>query len=182
VTHPQSSRLRSQHGLTLVESLCGLAVASVALGLAIPGLDALRQRMELHGVSAQVETDLQFARSESVSRNRTVRMTLRESSGGTCYLVHTGPAAACSCGIASGASCGANGEVLRWFSTPADGRVRIRSAVKTMTFDPVKRTVTPTATLRVESADGRALHQVVNLFGRVRTCSPGGKLPTERTC
>jgi type IV fimbrial biogenesis protein FimT len=182
VIHSQSSRLTSQRGLTLVESLSGLAVASVALGLAIPSLDALRQRMELHGTAAQVETDLQFARSESVSRNRTVRMTLRESGGGTCYLVHTGPAAACSCGIASGASCDAGGEVLKSFSMPADGRVRIRSAVKTMTFDPVKGTVTPTATLRVESADGRALHQVVNLFGRVRTCSPGGKMPAEKTC
>jgi type IV fimbrial biogenesis protein FimT len=51
-----------------------------------------------------------------------------------------------------------------------------------MTFDPVKGTVTPTATLRVESKDGRALHQVVNLLGRIRTCSPGGKLPGEKTC
>jgi type IV fimbrial biogenesis protein FimT len=180
--HPQSSHRPSQRGLTLIETLIGLAIVSVTLGLAAPGLDALRQRMELHGAAAQVETDVQFARSEAVARSRTVRMTLHESTGGSCYIVHTGPAAACSCGGAAGASCGASGEVLRSSSMPADGRVRIRSAVRSMTFDPVKGTVTPTATLRVESRDGRALHQVVNLLGRVRTCSPGGKLPGEKAC
>lgn len=180
--HPQSSHLPSQQGLTLVEILIGLAVVSVALSLAIPSLDGLRQRIELYGAATQVETDVQFARGESVSRNRTVRMTLHDSSSGTCYIVHTGPAAACSCSGASAASCGTSGEVLRSFSMPAGGRVRIRSAVKSMTFDPVRGTVTPTATLRVESDDGRALHQVVNLFGRVRTCSLGGKLPGEKAC
>lgn len=180
--HPQPSRRSSQRGVTLIETLSGLAVVSVTVGLAAPALDALRQRMELHGAAAQIETDLQFARSEAVARSRTVRMTLHESIGGSCTIVHTGPAAACSCAGAAGASCGAAGEVLRSMWLPADGRVRIRSAVRSVTFDPVKGTVTPTATLRIESRDGRALHQVVNLLGRVRTCSPGGKLPGERTC
>jgi type IV fimbrial biogenesis protein FimT len=182
VIQPPSPRLLSERGLTLVETLSGLAVVSVTLGLATPGLEALRQRMELHGAAAQVETDVQFARSEAVARGRTVRMTMHESIGGSCYIVHTGPTVACSCGGATGASCGTGGEVLRSSSMPADGRVRIRSAVRSITFDPVKGTVTPTATLRVESRDGRALHQVVNLLGRVRTCSPGGKLPGEKTC
>lgn len=180
--HPPSPRLPLQRGITLIEALSGLAVASVTLGLAAPGLEAMRQRMELHGAAAQVETDIQFARSEAVARSRTVRMTLHESIGGSCYIVHTGPAAACSCTGAAGASCGASGEVLRSSFLPADGRVRIRSAVRSMTFDPVKGTVTPTATLRVESRDGRALHQVVNLLGRIRTCSPGGTMAGERSC
>jgi type IV fimbrial biogenesis protein FimT len=158
----------------LIETLSSLAVVSVTLGLAAPSLDALRQRLELHSLAAQVETDVQYSRSEAVARSRTVRMTLHESIAGSCYIVHTGPAAACTCGGASGASCGTSGEVLRSMSMPADGRVRIRSAVRSMTFDPVKGTVTPTATLRVESKAGRAWHQVVNLLGRIRTGSPGG--------
>lgn len=159
-----------------------MAIVSVALGLAVPSLDALRQRMELYGAAAQLETDVQFARSEAVSRNRSVRMTMHDSTTGSCYIIHTGPAAACSCAGTGGASCGAGSDVLRSSSLLADGRVRIRSAVKSMTFDPVKGTFTPTATLRVESKDGRALHQVVNVLGRVRTCSPAGKLPGEKIC
>lgn len=72
--------------------------------------------------------------------------------------------------------------MLRSFSIPADNRIRIRSAVKCMTFDPVKGTVTPAATLRVESGDGRALHQVVDLPGRVRTSSPGGRPLGDPAC
>ena len=44
---------------------------------------------------------------------------------------------------------------------------------------PCKGTVTPTATLRVEARDGRAIHQVVNLLGRVRSCSPQGRIAGE---
>lgn len=62
----------------------------MALGLAIPSLDAIRQRAKLYGAAAQLETDVQFARSESVSRNRAIRMTLHESSSGTCYMVPNG--------------------------------------------------------------------------------------------
>jgi type IV fimbrial biogenesis protein FimT len=58
----------------------------------------------------------------------------------------------------------------------------VRSASKSLTFDPVKGTVTPTATLRVEARDGRAIHQIVNLLGRVRSCTPGGRVSDERSC
>jgi type IV fimbrial biogenesis protein FimT len=58
----------------------------------------------------------------------------------------------------------------------------VRSASKSLTFDPVRGTVTPTATLRVEARDGKAIHQIVNLLGRVRSCSPQGLLAGERAC
>jgi type IV fimbrial biogenesis protein FimT len=58
----------------------------------------------------------------------------------------------------------------------------VRSASKSITFDAVRGTVTPTATLRVEARDGRAIHQVVNLLGRVRSCSPLGRVGGERVC
>jgi type IV fimbrial biogenesis protein FimT len=62
------------------------------------------------------------------------------------------------------------------------GPVQVRSASKSLTFDPLKGTVTPTATLRVEGKDGRAIHQVINLLGRVRSCSPNGRVLDERAC
>jgi type IV fimbrial biogenesis protein FimT len=98
-------------------------------------------------------------------------------------MVHTGPAADCSCGVAGQpAACSGTSELLRSMSLAERDDVQVRSSVKSMTLDPVKGTVTPTATLRVEARDGRAIHQIVNLVGRIRSCSPQGKVAGERAC
>ena len=73
-------------------------------------------------------------------------------------------------------------ELLRAVTLDPKGDVQVRSASKSVAFDPLKGTVTPTATLRVEARDGRAIHQVVNLLGRVRSCSPQGRNAGELAC
>jgi len=172
-----------QRGITLIEAMSVVAILSIVCGTALPSFTSLRQRANLGGVAAQLETDVQFARSQAAAMSHPVRLTLRESAGATCYMVHTGPAAQCSCdGAAAIAACTGEAELLRSVSMAATGDVQVRSVSKSITFDPVKGTVTPTATLRVEARDGRAIHQVVNLLGRVRSCSPGGRLAGELAC
>jgi type IV fimbrial biogenesis protein FimT len=97
-------------------------------------------------------------------------------------MVHTGPAADCRCGGARPAACSGDSELLRAVTLDAKGDVQVRSASRSVAFDPLKGTVTPTATLRVEARDGRAIHQVVNLLGRVRSCSPLGRSAGELAC
>jgi type IV fimbrial biogenesis protein FimT len=159
-----------------------LFLKSLAIGSSVPGLSSLRQRAELAGVAAQLETDIQFARGHAAAMNRSVRLSLSETSGSTCYIVHTGSAADCSCTASGAAMCRGDAEALRAVSFAAQGPVQVRSSTKSMVFEPARGTVTPTATLRVEGRDGRALHQVVNLMGRVRTCSPAGSVAGERSC
>jgi type IV fimbrial biogenesis protein FimT len=180
----RSTHRTTQHGISLIETLSVLFVVSVAIGSALPSLGSLRQKAELAGAAAQVETDVQFARGQAVALNRTVQLTLRETNGATCYFVHTGPAANCQCTgqDPSAAACSVGSELLRAVSFAAPGPVQVRSASKSLTFDPVRGTVTPTATLRVEARDGKAIHQIVNLLGRVRSCSPQGVLAGERAC
>jgi len=174
----------AQRGVSLIETMSVLCVLSLAIGTAMPSLGSLRQKAELAGAAAQVEIDVQFARSQAVALNRTVQLTLREANGNTCYIVHTGPAANCSCSgqVPSASACSDGSELLRTVSFGSQGLVQVRSASKSVTFDPVRGTVTPTATLRVEARDGKAIHQVVNLLGRVRSCSPQGGLAGERAC
>lgn len=174
----------AQRGVSLIETMSVLCVVSLAIGSAIPSLGSLRQKADLAGAAAQVETDVQFARGQAVALNRTVQLTLRDADGATCYIVHTGPAADCTCsGQEPGTSACENGShLLRAVSFASRGMVQVRSASKSITFDPVRGTVTPTATLRVEARDGRAIHQVVNLLGRVRSCSPQGGGAGERVC
>ena len=45
---------RRQRGFTLVESLISLAIASVALGAALPGFQQARQQRHLEGLAAQL--------------------------------------------------------------------------------------------------------------------------------
>jgi type IV fimbrial biogenesis protein FimT len=174
----------TERGVSLIEAMCVLVVLSLTIGSAVPTLASLRQKAELSGTAAQLETDVQVARGQAVALNRTVTLTLREADGATCYIVHTGPAGHCSCGggATGGAACSAGSELLRSVSFAANGPVQVRSASKSITFDAVRGTVTPTATLRVEARDGRAIHQVVNLLGRVRSCSPLGRVGGERVC
>ena len=49
---------------------------------------------------------------------------------------------------------------------------QIVSSVSSMRFDPSTGTVTPAGTVCTVPVRGRALHNVVNIMGRVRTCSP----------
>jgi type IV fimbrial biogenesis protein FimT len=172
-----------QRGVSLIEAMSVVAILSIVCGTALPSFTSLRQRADLGGVAAQLETDVQFARSQAAAFGHPVQLTLRESGGATCYMVHTGPAAQCSCsGAEAAASCSGDAELLRSVSLAPTGNVQVRSTSKSIAFDPVKGTATPTATLRVEARDGRAIHQVVNLLGRVRSCSPGSKLAGEVTC
>lgn len=172
-----------QGGVSLIESMIVLFVLSIVIGTAIPSLRSLSQRADVAGAAAQLETDVHFARSQARALNRTVRLTLLEAGGGTCYMVHTGAAADCNCGGGQPApACSGDSELLRAVVLDPKGEVQVRSASKVVTFDPLKGTVTPTATLRVEGRDGRAIHQVVNLLGRVRSCSPQGRSMGEAAC
>jgi type IV fimbrial biogenesis protein FimT len=180
--HP--STRTAQGGVSLVETMSVLLVVSLALGSALPSLGSLRQKAELVSAAAMVETDVQFARGQAVALNRTVHLTLREADGGTCYVVHTGPAANCSCDaeVPGAAACDNGSTLLRAVSYGSQGMVQVRSASRSVSFDPVRGTVTPTATLRVQARDGRTIHQIVNVLGRVRSCSPQSGLSGETAC
>jgi type IV fimbrial biogenesis protein FimT len=171
-----------QRGVSLIEAMSVVTILSIVCGTALPSFTSLRQRGEITGVAAQLETDVQFARGQAAAMNRSVRLSLSETAGATCYVIHTGAAGDCSCAADGAATCRGDAELLRAVPFVAQGPVQVRSAARSIVFEPSRGIVTPTATLRVERRDGRALHQVINLMGRVRTCSPGGSVAGERAC
>jgi type IV fimbrial biogenesis protein FimT len=177
--HP---RARRQSGVTLIEAAITTTVLSVVVGLAVPSLQQARERRHLEGVAAQLETDLQYTRSLAVARNEGTRIGFVQSPQSTCYVIHTGAAGACSCSADGFAVCGAGAQALRTVYLDAAMPVRVQSNASSMLFDPVKGTVTPTGTLRVLASDGTAIHHVVNVMGRVRSCSPAPVLPGYRAC
>lgn len=171
------------HGLTPIEALCCLCIAALLLASALPSLRDLRWRQALHSVAAMLETDVQHARSLARSMDRTVRLRLQTAAdGASCYVIHTGAANACSCNATTGiAQCEGEAELLRQQPVPASAGVRLSSASRSIVFDAGKGTVTPTATFVLADREGRAVHQIVNILGRTRSCSPSG-LAGYRPC
>ncbi len=174
---------RAQHGLSMVEMLCTLAITALLLGGAVPMLNDLRLGQRLQATAALLETDIHLARSTAIHSGRPVRLVVQAlAGGGSCYLLHAGAANGCECRADGQARCDADAQLLRIETQPAAAGVTLAALVRPLVFDAHKGTVTPTATLRLAARDGRAIHQVVNIMGRVRSCSPAGAVGGIRPC
>ena len=109
-------------GFTLVELLIVVAVVAIILVLAAPSFGGLIEMQRLRGTAAQVVTDMQFVRTETLSRQQpvVVRMGARTSAPvGTCYVIYTCNLAdfscPCNCSSGAGSACTADSQSpARW--------------------------------------------------------------------
>jgi type IV fimbrial biogenesis protein FimT len=163
-----------QRGITLIESLIAMTVVAVSISTALPSFKSALERRHLEGAAAQLETDIQHARSLAVANNHSVRLKFTDDDSGSCYAVFSGAANQCQCRADGSSSCLSAQPVWRSVGFDAAGAVRVKSNVGSMLFDPLQGTSTPTGTLRLLSRSGQAVHLVVNIMGRVRACSPTG--------
>lgn len=179
-TQHTTRRHRLQRGLTLVDTAVGLAITAIAVGAAAPSFESARERRHLEGAAAQLETDLQFARSAAVAAGRSLRLGFDASAA--CYVVHTGSHGDCRCGDGPAPVCSNGAEALRSVRLATGVPVTMTSNVSSFSLDGQFGTVVPAATVRFQGRSGAALHQVINVMGRVRTCSPGTTVPGVRAC
>lgn len=173
---------RRQRGVTLIEATVVLAVTAITAGAVAPGLRGFIEKHELEGAASQLASDLQFARAEAVWRNTGLRLSLQSQSWGACYVVHTGAAGQCRCRESGPAQCDGDAVELKTVQLPAADHVALVANVSSILFDPLHGTSSPTATFGLSTPSGRAVNQVVNLMGRVRTCSPRGTVPGLPVC
>jgi len=161
-----------------MEALMVLALTGVAAAALWPALrDALETR-RLRAASVQWSALIQSARHWAFTLNRPVRLEF-QAGPAPCLLLHSGPRGACS--GCQALPCHSGAERLG-MTPPLPWALSASSSSISMAWSPADRTVTPTATLRLELPDGRAVHHVVNLLGRLRTCSPGGRVKGIPTC
>ena len=178
----KSTTVSAQRGITLIEACIVLAVTAIVAGSAAPGMQDLIDARRLEGTATQLATDIQFARSEAVARNEAVRLSFHAAPAGSCYVIHTGNADQCGCADAGAAQCSGDAQQIKTVVIASAERVALQANTGSVLFDPVHGTSTPTGTLRVTGASGRAIHHVINVMGRVRSCSPQAAVPGYRAC
>lgn len=176
-------RIGRTRGLSMVELMCTVSVALTAAGASMEGMKTFSQGNRLRAATSQLESQIQLARSSAAALSQTVRFAIQPLDQGSCTLVHTGPKDACQCGAEGAAVCNAPGaEVLMIERHDARTGVRLITNRVSIAFSGSEGTATPTATIKLTDSTGRSLHQVVNVMGRTRTCSPAAVLSGVPAC
>jgi type IV fimbrial biogenesis protein FimT len=188
-------------GFTMVELLIVVALIAVVLSLAAPSFKDFILMQRLKGINAQLVTDLQFARSEAVSRRVEVHLKFRAATAATplsCYILYTKPAGAadCDCAAAEGARCVAPALEVRTVQAPVSQSVRMSAVADqadNFAFDPRTGGISiPAVDFIVANPndfsvdtfiDGaRKLRTTVGLSGRVKVCTPAGSTMPGAAC
>lgn len=164
-------RLHDARGFTLVEMLITLVIAAIVIALAVPSFRNYFVKRKVDGTAAELSIDIQFARSEAVSRNQPVRMSF----GTNCYVIHVpvGSTADASCNVTGGTS-------LRRVQVEDVASVSLAasSPLTSLSFDTVRGEATLTPVADEGAIDVRSgviatqIRALVSRFGRVRLCTP----------
>ena len=186
-------------GFTLVELLIVVAVIAVILVMAAPSFRDMVLMQRLRSITAQLVTDLQFARNEAVSRGTLLRLSFESNANLTCYTLYTSSVIdnRCDCRLGPGAAC-VNGNVeVRTVQVPRSLAVQV--AIPPTEFDtafafdnvtgglfviPTDDAALPFDGIKIESAISNARKLVVRLnrAGRPLVCTPAGSTMTEPAC
>lgn len=204
-------RAKPRHaGLTLVELMLVLVVMGVLVTLVAPSFNDMIVMQRLRGVSAQLNTDLHYARSEALSSKRIVRVSFRDDGNRSCYTVTQldvqGFGAPCNCLLGAGSTCTGQPAMreLRTVEIPRTGKVRLvwsppagmvldANQRDSLSFDPESGGLgkvlmglvpQPLTSFRVDAVvdTSRTLRSEVVESGRVSTCAPDPARMGVRGC
>jgi hypothetical protein len=107
-----------------------------------------------------------------LTKNTGLRISFGQGEQRDCYILHTGPSDVCSCAGPAAPSCqGPESVVLKAVALPSRNGITIKSNVSSIYFDPRVGTSSPAGTILMMDKQGRSIHHVISIRGRVRTCS-----------
>jgi type IV fimbrial biogenesis protein FimT len=167
-----------RRGFTLIELLVVVVISAILLTVAVPGFGKMLSKRRVEGVTSELVTDLQYARSEAVARNQNVSVSL----GAGCYTIHLSSATAVSCTSAAGSSVTPAGALVKGVQLPASSvSLTALGSVTRISFEPMLGSASFDAAVNpgVLSVNGAGsgswqLQVRVASQGRVKTCSPSG--------
>lgn len=175
--------IRSHRGFTLIELMIVIALVAIVATLAAPSFTNMLARKRVEGVTAELATDFQYAKSEAVGRNADVRVTFVDSK---CYVIHRTSLAVSTC-VTTGTG------LLKTMQLDAESTASIapNNGLSYVSFEPVRGVATNDASpagdasINVTSSVGSwTLRSIVTPLGRVQTCTPSGtgQVPGYAAC
>lgn len=152
----------SLRGFTLIELVVAMAVLGILAVVAAPAVGEYLATQRLKGAAEELQTDLQFARMQSVQKNAAITVTLAS----TGYTIAQGATTIKSVTFGGGSNVSAGATLVA-------------------VFDPVRATATisngPDVTV-ANASTARTLRVSLSTMGRVSICSPGGAVKGYDTC
>lgn len=189
---------RRARAFTLVEALIVIAIGAILLTLAGPSFTDYIAVQRLKGTTAELVTDMQYGRSEAISRGRNVWIRFRLPADGasmSCYTLYTDSNALpadqrnrCDCTQPAGSRCASSATELKTVQVTGSAvRFVIDGSVlpADMAFDPITGamfvqpvdvSVPPPTSFAVDTTLGstRTLRTRVTIAGRPSVCLPAG--------
>lgn len=151
--------MKRARGLTIIELMIVIALIAIVLTVAIPSFRDILERRRLEGVANELAIDLQYARTEAVSRQANV--VLQTAADGLSYTI-TGIPLAKTVQLPTGVTVTAN---------------------VTRTYEGFRGTAGGDATIDIASTNTAGQLRITsNFMGRVQMCSPSGSLKGYATC
>ncbi len=209
VTYGQRQRHTVRRGLTLIELMIVVALVALVTLLAGPPMAEFIGMQRLRGVAQQLATDLQFVRSEAISRNQYVGVVWRNEAGeeNSCYTAFVSasqPASAaalspnlCNCNRPVGSACTGDMREVRTVQVPRSNAIQLQiyfEQPQWLSFDPIVGNIFAHAENTAEMSDvaefciwatrsprGR-LRVDVKKSGRSVVCTPDGSVPGVQAC
>jgi len=168
---------RRSAGLTLIELMVTLAILGVIAALAAPSFSGFVARAKLRGAANEVFADLQYARSESVQKNRVFQVEFSATGYEVWRMDRTAPAN-------RDASTAAEPNPVKTVVWSDSGTNLTGGSAMVVTYNPVRAsaTIANGPLVIAHSLTGGTLRVTVNTTGRAELCSPGASLQGVVSC
>lgn len=163
------SRLHGK-GLTLVELLVSIAIASLLASIAVPAFSEMLDHSRLRGAADNLQTAFRHAHGESIKRGIAISISVNEGIDGSVWCYGYREDAACDC--FSETSCVVDG-ALRATRHSDYQDIALDTTHARFSFQPKRMTVT-SGHVAFIAKSGKQIWVVANGIGRIKTCSPSG--------
>ncbi|MDP3699915.1 MAG: GspH/FimT family pseudopilin [Hylemonella sp.] len=191
----------AQRGLTIIELMIGIAIVSMLLLFAVPGMTTWLQGSQIRNATESIQGAMQLARAEAVRRNTNVELVLTSVAGGgnaTDWVVRC---------FTSSATCPGAGQTETSIQERSgregslNATLTLNPPISTIVFSgtgritpvpagniviDVKHTTDTIATPTCLDTSGggtyRCLRLVVAPGGQTRMCDPSLVAPNPRAC
>lgn len=179
----RAKNMEKAGGFTLIELMIGIVIISIVLALGMPSYSIWILNAKLRGAAESIQAGLQLARSEAVSRNSPVVLTM--GSGSSWVVGCVTATATCPAKIQSRAT-----------GDGSSAAVTVSPAASTITFDNLGRMSSPVpagGALFTQISVGldptvlavakqRNLNVTIGIGGNVRLCDPHAASTDPRAC